>query len=386
MKRINYFLFAALLIAAACQPRVSGSFETIEYVRHIAQDTTGHEYRMIRRFNPRSSEGAIAVIGEPDICIYLAEKFLWSDRFDNITGRPGNDRLPDFAGETIAAYLDVAGSPYSACMGGKEALLRKTVVQDALFAMDTVCRINTFNVEATTPKPSAKVIVLSSSLTRALGYPDVDTLFKMASRPIPVVTPVGALTARAFENAPKLLNVGVWTDEITLSSGAFQEEFRRKAAAAPDLQPTLNIFSPGKDGDLCDRFYKFLDTYLREGLGFPLSVLLIDDYGVDRDVLDGILADIRQMETPDMVKRNKLLAPDFRFVDATEAVTSEVYRLLRTGNLFTHDIAYPRLKAYQMAQGVEEPVLIHSDAENTDSLVLEFIKENTYVAKKSYGL
>lgn len=380
------FLPALLPVFFSCGQRVSGSFEPVGYVRQIIQDTTGHDYKMIRLFHPASSNGSITVIGEPEESIFLSERFLTADRVVNITGRPGTDQLPDFAGETVAAFLDEANAPYSGFLGGREASLREALVREAVFSLDTVSRINTFNADATMPKLPAKVIVLASTLTSSYGHPDVDTLFKMASRKIPVVVPAETMMARAFDEAPKMLNVGVWTDETVLSAGVFQTAFRKRAAASPQVQATLNIFAPDPEGDLGNRFLNYLDKYLRGGTGFPLSVLLLDDYGIDLERLQEVLDEIRRMETPEMVGYNKMLAPDFRFVDITETTLSEVYHLLRARNLFTHNIAYPKLDVYQTAATETGFVLVHSGEGNVASKTLEFVRENTTQASKYYAV
>ena len=128
------------------------------------------------------------------------------------------------------------------------------------------------------------------------------------------------------------------------------------------------------------------NKYLHGGTSFPLSVLLLDDYGVDVALLEEQLAEIRRMESSEMVEYNKLLAPDFRFIDATGTITTEVYGILRGRNLFTHDIAYPRLDMFQTFPLGEDFVVIQSRREILEPETLDFIQENTTEVKKYYAV
>ena len=387
MKRSSIILFLAVLILIACKPRSAGNFETIDLVRQTVADTASADYGLLRAARQTGSKGAVAIIGEPEEAVFLAEKMLTSDRYDNITGRDGSDFLPDFAGERIAAMMDELHAPYGTLLDGKKQELREAVVRDVLLSLDTLCRLNSFNEEAVTHKDRAKVIVLASSLAYAEGYADVDTLFKMASLRMPVVTPVESMLSRAFEKAQGSLNVGVWAGKDVIASGAYQKAFDRYLAAAPKgVQASLSIFTPEGEGAAEDRLLSFLDEYLEKGTAFPLSVLLLDDYGVDVKRLEAKLEEIRRMETPEAVEYNKLIAPDFRFVDAAGAVISDIYRILRTRNLFTHDIAYPKLDVYQTLEALDGFVLVPSTEKNIHPEILDFINENTQEVKKHYAV
>ena len=375
------------LAVLSCRPGTGSQFEPVRYVQDIVSDTAGHDFGILRQARGRGTEGTVAIIGEPETALFLAERFLTADRFNNITGRRAMDRLPDFAGERISAYLDEVNAPYSALTPEKGDSLREVTVRCVLAALDTASRIRSFNADALEPKQPAKLLVLSSTLCHKYGYADVDTLLKMASLPLPVVTPVASLLDEAFSRPAKHLNIGVWTDPKTLESGVFAQAFEKRAAALDkDVLATLQAFSPDGDGDLGDRFCSFLEKYFHKGTAFPLSVLCIDDYGVDVALLNRKLEEIRRMESPETMELNKLLAPDFRFVDLTEALTDDVYRILRSRNLFTHDIAYPRMDAFQTEPLGTGFVFVHSVERNIPLPTLDFVRENTSVVNQYYAI
>lgn len=387
MKRLLLPVALVAFAAVSCRTQGGRTFETIPYVKAIVADTTSAEYGLLRAADPSDSKGSIAIIGEPEEAVYLTEKILTSDRYDNITGRGGKDILPDFAGERVDAVLDVLHAPYGQFGQDGRERLREATVRGALLSLDTLCRLNSFNEDAVAGKQRAKIIVLTSSLSYADGYADVDTLLKMASRDIPVVSPVESLLSQAFKDAQGTLNIGVWAGREVEASGAYRMAFERYAAAAPKgLQASLSVLTPDNEGAAEDRFIQFLDLYLEKGSGFPMSVLLLDDFGVSVERLEAAVATIRKMETPEAVEYNKLLAPDFRFIDASEAVVADIYGILRSRNLFTHNIAYPRVAFYQTIEAGGQPVLVPSNEKNISPDLLEFINENTLVSKKYYAV
>ena len=61
---------------------------------------------------------------------------------------------------------------------------------------------------------------------------------------------------------------------------------------------------------------------------------------------------------------DRILTPNFRFIDPNTSLTSALYRLLRERNLFTHDIAYPSVRYYQTEEnrdGEYVPVEVSAD-------------------------
>ena len=72
MKHIIYTLaLGCALGLVSCGPRETRSFETIDYVRQIAADSTCAPSRSIRALDPASTRGAITVIGEPEVRLLI---------------------------------------------------------------------------------------------------------------------------------------------------------------------------------------------------------------------------------------------------------------------------------------------------------------------------
>ena len=64
----------------------------------------------------------------------VLERILALDEFDNGTGAPGTDGMPDFAGEEFVYFGDQANMPYGRYdAAGKADFLRELVRRDARF-------------------------------------------------------------------------------------------------------------------------------------------------------------------------------------------------------------------------------------------------------------
>ena len=104
MKRLRYVALAAILLLAAC----SG----------------GKKALPVGVFD--SGTGGLTVL----------EKILTLDAFDNRTGAPEPDGLPDFASEDFQYLADQANMPYGVYDAqGNAALLRRLVKDDARFLL-----------------------------------------------------------------------------------------------------------------------------------------------------------------------------------------------------------------------------------------------------------
>ena len=199
-KSVLLLLLVAVLLSTSCFRRDGNRTVLLPYVQRLVSDTTSVQFDVLQRVNPKSKSGAITVLGEPTDVVRLTEALLRCDRFNNIDGSLSPDGLPDFAGEVIAPVLDAANAPYAPYMeAGNEEFLRELHVRNFLSVMDTTCVFSPFDLEDRLPKPSAKVLVLASSLSAEYGEADIDTLCAIAGKPIPVVSSVGAMIGNVLQ-------------------------------------------------------------------------------------------------------------------------------------------------------------------------------------------
>lgn len=385
MKKIISALLTVSLsvfVSVSCDNRRGSGWEAIRFVGEAVADTNPTVLGMLRNFDERRTEGTIAVIGEVRRGAALADGFLSGDNYDNVDGRTAPDGLPDFAGETVAVLLDEVNSPYGGTMTGEgELKLREVTVRNALMALDTMVRTTPYDRENLVWKAPAKVIVLSSPLMSEFGYYDLDTLCRIECKDVPVISPVHAMMKQAFASHGDTVNIGVWSDRTMLGSGAYRSVFDRmmtKERAAS----TLTEFCPDTTGFAGDRLLRFLEMYRRAGAGRRLDVLLIDDPDAGRPQLEARLKEIRRAESFSMMNYNELLSPEFEFIDVTEAVQSECYRLMRERNLFTHYVAAPKVSFYQTIVDEEHPgdapyTLIELNGRYLDRDTKQFLEANS---------
>ena len=387
MKRIFIFIALISAMAVSCREFSAPSRPTIDYVLSLAADSLGSAFSLVKSHNPASSEGAIAIFGEREESLLLSEMFLTADRRDNISGSRSSDLLPDFAGEVITVILDEAEAPYAGFIEKDEAVkLRENAVRGAIFALDTLCCVTPFNPEATAPKPTSKVIVLSSSLMGEYGLFDIDTLFCLAGTRIPVISPVESMIGEALSVDKEDISVGVWADSALVASLAYQNVFGRMAKSAGKGASVLYPLSPAGEGDIRERLLTWLDAYSEICGGRQLDALLIDDYGVNVAALEAELADIRKEDSFQKLTYARLLSKDFRFIDVMESLTGRCYDILRKDNLFTHNISYPSLTLYQTVAAPDgtDNLLLRLSSRFISNETAEFIDANVVSTKPLY--
>ena len=379
MKKVLYFSVLFLPALIGCRQGETAGRETIPFVKQVAADSAG-TFSIVKSYRESGSRGSIAVIGEPESTLLLTERFLTCDVFDNIDGRRKSDGLPDFSGEVFDMLMDRMYEPYEHFVGSDLDSLREMTVRYALAAVDTTCLSSPFNPDLKLRKNSAKILVLTSSLQSEYGQFDVDTLFRMAGKRVALVDPVRAMFDAASDGNRGVQHFGVWAGKDVIAGGTYQAVFGRRFRDGS----TLSAFCPAPEGDLGVRFRDFLRQY-REGGAGPLSVLLLDDYGVDTEFIEREVGRIRELMTEEDVALNRIIAPDFRCVEPMGAITAACYRILRHDNRFTHDIAYPKARFYQTEESENgDPVMIELSDRYLASEIDCFMDVNALTTKTFY--
>ena len=355
--KVNIFIgIAAAALVCACKPQVTPPRPTVALVESIAADTSGLG-RLVARAGHGSTNGSVALIGEPQEGIHLVRRFLSTDRVDNIDGRALRDSLPDFAGETFDVILDAFNAPYSHFFeGGPDQAdrldsLRTAAVQNAVFAWDSTCFRNASELEANLSKSRSKVLVFTSAMQARYGLFDVDTLQQLTGGRSLLVSAVHTLLEDAMEGGAK--NLAVWTSRDVRVAGVWQDVFEQMDV--PGV--TLTVITPESALDVRTEFRDVLRQYRSSGRS--MDALLIDSYAADQIPLQGEVAIIRRAGTDEDAALDRMLAPGFRILDAGSSVVNGTYRLLRRENLFTHRIARPQARYSETAESPDgSPVLV----------------------------
>jgi hypothetical protein len=197
--------------------------------------------------------------------------------------------------------------------------------------------------------------VLANSLLSEFGRFDIDTLFKMAGREALVLTPAEAMLESAAKAGCR--SVAVWAPQEARS--AYEQ-----AAKAWAPQMDVTVVSTTGNGLLRPAFRDMLRNFRTMKPKATLDAVLLDSFTVDLEELAAEQEHIHRQITEEDMAFDRILTPNFRFIDPNTSLTSALYRLLRERNLFTHDIAYPSVRYYQTEEnrdGEYVPVEVSAD-------------------------
>ena len=348
--------FLAAVTLCSCRQVVFTPRPTIPLVLSIAADTTG-PYRLAAQAGQRGAEGSIALAGEPAEVIALVRRFQRADLRDNVDGRTVRDSLPDFAGESFDAILDAVHAPYTHFLAEDPALdsLREAAVRNAVFAWDSTCFKSAQDPESRLHKTRAKILILTSSMQAEYGLFDIDTLQQLCGGRSILLSPAEVLLDEAF--AGGALHIGVWTSRDVKASEAWQGVFQRMSPEGA----TLAVIAPDAALDIRTELRGFLRQY--RATGRPLDALVIDKYSIDLSPLQSELTMIRRAGAEEDAAFDKMLSPQFRFLEPGPAIVDATYRILRERNLFTHRIANPAVHYYQTEESEDgTPCLVEVGA------------------------
>lgn len=378
MKRlISILSIGAALTLAACQEAVYAPRPAVPLVHSLLQDTSamGH---VVKAYAGERLDGSIAIIGEPSQTLLLAESMLKADFVNNIDGSSTPDALPDFSGETLDLVLDGVYSPYGKYLGKDVDALRTAVVGLSVFAMDSVCRINPFSPENMQHKLRGKVLVYSSTIISEYGQFDVDTLLQLSGIKPYTLSPVQALLEEALIGGDNV-NIGVWASPEIASSGIYEAVHGRLGGAS-----TLKVMNSAEEG-ASNAFRDILGQYRNSGKPLPMHVLLLDGFDMAADELMAEADSIRAGYSEEDMALSKVLAKDFRVIEARDALSRSCYRLMRRENLFTHNISYPKAGFYRTEKDRlgRDVLAVLSERYFTESF-LEFMDANTPTVRNFY--
>jgi hypothetical protein len=338
MKKLIPFIAFLALLTVSCRERTAPLRDTIPYVKQLAEDSTA--FSLVRAYRSQGTRGSIAVVGEPEAALLLSEAFLQADVRDNIDGKPGNDRLPDFAGESFDVIMDAYNAPYRRMAESSPDSLREVAVRCAMMSLDTVSYAHALDPQSRLSKKKAKVFVLASSMLTEFGQFDIDTLVKMASREPLILNPVDAMMDAV--RGASLAHVAAWVPAP--AKPAYE-------AAATGLD--CAVISPVGGSDVRSAFRDLLRQYRSLKPNTALDAVLVDSFTMDLEELHAEVEHIHRQITEEDMAFDRLLAPKFHFIEPKSSLTEACYRLLREKNLFTHDIAYPAVRYYQTEEGMD---------------------------------
>ena len=347
-KEAVLFFTVAVCFALMVSCRESGapSRPLPAYVKSLVSDTLSEGFRPFSDYDPRDHDRDIAIIGSLERVAFLTEAMMGADLFDNIDGRLYGDGLPDFAGETLAPVFDLASDAYPAVVRDSGALKMSDVtVRNLVMALDTLAFSNNYDWEHRISKRRAKVVILASPEMSAYAMQDIDTLRTIAGKDIPVISVVDAMLDEAFAKNPAAKTFCVFTPDSTTLP--LYEACLKRYAASHSLEGVTMTAACCPADSSADFLLSFLDIRKAAGASSPaVDVLLLDDFSLDQGEVSTTLEAVLNPYSEETLAYNKLITGKFCIVSASTAVSRECYTILRSRNLFTHNIAWPKSVCY----------------------------------------
>ena len=351
----------AALALISCRETVKVTRPVPDYLARILADTTSRDYNLVKAYDPASDEGGIYIIGSPEDVMLMAEAFLSSDRYDNITGRGSADHLPDFAGETICPVIDLANYPYDDYIAlSSKDLLSEITLADFIFAMDTTCRVSPYDTIHRVRKSPAKAVVVASTYSCIYGFSAIDSLCRRANPYVTVVSALDEMMDQALSAGKKTV---IWTSRGKLDGDIYKDFLceengmgyrqRRLSRGLSDPEGAWSVFAPAADSlsapdpTTRDLFFDLLDNWQKSSFpGERISSIILEDSSVDVAELKAVIDELKKTDDDFLLHYRNMLSPSCELICPEEVATRRCYGVLRSRNTFTHRIAYPGAKCY----------------------------------------
>lgn len=167
---------AMMLLSVSCGDR-SGGEGLLPIARKALGDTTSIYYGDFSAYPEDLSALPIGVFDCSHGGFSVIDRFLTSDSFDNITGRPGADGIADFGGEYFQLLYDRANGPYGGYVeAGNPSFLKEQVVRNTLFLMGDKYYNLAVDEYQSGYKDPVKILLVSSPVADYYALSDIGAM------------------------------------------------------------------------------------------------------------------------------------------------------------------------------------------------------------------
>lgn len=316
-----------VLLSFSCSRSSETQPKLSQIVSDMISDQLSPETSIFKRYGWSDRTGGIFLIGQPEDCMLLCGELLNCDNRDNYDGSFKPDGLKDFAGEMISCVMDDSTS----------AADGEYVVRQYLSALDTLCFVSDYDKNGLGVKGHPKVVVLTSARCagEAGGLFEIDSLSRYFGSNIVVFNPFYDAVCEAVADGADV--IGVVGGEENVASGLY-EKIVCKRCVDMGVRAECFAFCPA-EGD--NALIAFLNEYIASGNTKPIDVLIFDNFSkIGFDENDALLK-INSILNVESVLYSDFISEDFHMVSLRENAGRECYDILRTNNLFTHNISQP---------------------------------------------
>ena len=207
--------------------------------------------------------GPIGVFDSGTGGLTVLEAMLRLDAFQNKTGAPGADGIPDFSGEHFQYLADQANMPYgNYAAEGKTDLLKEQVLRCMSFLFKDgqyhVKKAGAFQIKT---KETVKMIVVACNTATAYALPEIKAHVGV-NIPVVGVIEAGCKAALSYQQQNPG-TIGVFATVGTVASDGYPRTLRRMGEQFGQIQ--LSIVSQGGFGlaESIDRDWSFIADTVR---------------------------------------------------------------------------------------------------------------------------
>lgn len=334
-------LILSALALCSCNNKTQKNAGALPFVETVLSNHDSRDFKLLSSSAKANPQNELFVIGSHSAAWSLANLLCESDKFDNINGSAQPDRLPDFAGEYFCIIADSLGRDFNYYIdNGQTDTLRELCTRYCLSAIDTISHLSIYDEKGLGIKKPAKVIIIADPVLSAYCKYDVDTLFSASGCKIKTVSPIDFAFREICASYGSPVNIGVICTPDNANSAMYQRILDRYAPAGSKVA-AISV-AQKNDGAL----QEFLSAY-RDTIDCPaLNALIVDDRTVSLQSLEKNLGEIRSLMFEDSKTYGDLIGNDFKIVSTDDACSVELFHLMRTDDLFTHDIRLPKVVEY----------------------------------------
>lgn len=224
----------ALMVMGGCKRQTVVETLTLPIIEKALGDTRSVFYQDFSKYPQDMKDLPIGIFDSGTGGLTVAERIISFDRFNNISGAQGSDRILDFAGEHFVYLADQANMPYGTYdANGKADYLQELVVKDALFLLGDRYYKSAFDLQPTGEKPRCKIIVIACNTATAYGLSYVRSLLERSGTGVKVIGVINAGSKAALDllsDKEHPCTIGVLATVGTISSGAYERTINEMAA------------------------------------------------------------------------------------------------------------------------------------------------------------
>ena len=165
--------------------------------------------------------------------LFAVEQFLTLDKFDNITGKPVPDGIPDFGGENFQFLIDKANGPYIDYIeAGNTAFLKEHLMTNVFFLMGKSFYTLQVDDFKSGQKERVKAVIALTNSADYIAESDISNFSKATGSNVIVIGLMSSGINALFEEcvSKEQVSIGILSSGDDITVREYESAIRKKAA------------------------------------------------------------------------------------------------------------------------------------------------------------